>query len=147
MKSRFKFCVFLLLMTACSQQSQSKVVSTSNPIGCNGDPVAMSHIMSKEEILEFKRQALLGSDKAANKVAGYYSDTRNYSESLHWLNISAENGSVEAMVFLADSLNNSNIPEDILRAKFWMERAGRGGAKQAGHLMQKIESHITQTRP
>lgn len=95
----------------------------------------------ERELPILERQALLGSAEAAFRLQTHYDWALDYSKSIFWGTLAAENGNQVGAYNLGYRLSESPDPKQRLRARFWLESAkNRGG--EAGVLAASLLERI-----
>lgn len=131
----------VVIMTPVIFFHSEKVINAMDTDKSKGKPVIMmgSDALSDTEISQLERQALKGSAETAFRLYKYYEHSHiNFSESLYWARIAAENGHPNGQYALGFRLRNDPDPRNRQRARFWLERSAANGVSLAVELLKEI---------
>ncbi len=95
-----------------------------------------------DQLQVVERAALLGDAAAAQRLAGYdllFGKSEGGREEAFWTEIAAQNGFVVSQYNLGYRLSCSRSPRDVLRSRFWLERARASGSKDAKRLLAEMD--------
>jgi TPR repeat protein len=131
-----KSMVVLLALVMCASCGSNN----SNPNGgadIQGGQISMP---SKEDLPSLRVQAMQGSAAAAMRLSLWHMTVMEKEDDLFWTRIAAENGSAVAQYNLAlKLLADQKSDLNMIRAKFWLEKAAANGDQYAKEKLDSIK--------
>jgi TPR repeat protein len=112
-----------------------------------GSPTTISSDVIPEKALEEKKiEAMNGDGKVADKIARHFIfGKNNYSESLYWLGIGAENGHLESCYGLVILLSHNQ--EYDLRSVFWLYKMAAVNYRGALSQIERLGLSLMDAQP
>jgi TPR repeat protein len=95
-----------------------------------------------DQLKTVERAALLGDATAAHRLAGYdllCGNSERGREEAFWTEIAAQNGHPTSQYNLGCRLSYSRSPRDVLRSRFWLEKARANGNASAKKLLAAMD--------
>lgn len=101
-------------------------------------PLIIPQTIFLSDLKVLQERAWLGSAEAALKLYDFHTEYRSqFDERLYWARIAAQNGSTQAQLLTAKLLLSIGDEEGRIRAWFWLNRAAKGGSRDAESLLKK----------
>lgn len=122
---RYTMILSFMILTACEHV---------------GGPPGQYYDLSDEQIPVLQKEALHSNGKSAWLLGKYYfytkKDTNNY---IYWMKISAEDGYSPGMYEYGVQFRDSNNPEEIKIARYWLQKAKDAGEPYAAFELEHLK--------
>lgn len=147
--SRLSIAVFILLNCLTMYKGEAaelKHILRHENIANDQKEINLSYMLNEglhipeQEIEGLESEAYLGSSGAADKLVKYYDGIKlDHKNAMNWSRIAAENGGKINHYNYGAILTRSQNPNDIKRARFWLNLAKQEGEPSAGEYLKLLD--------